>query len=214
MSKECELTVGSPQGAILSPTIFIILISDVGLWTDATVFGYADDTTSTISGTDLDLLKTRCEEEASKIIEYMSANKLAANCDKTHVMAIRRSGPKDEIVIQVGEDKIKESPNEKLLGIWVENNLTWSTHLSKLEKNLKHRLFSLRRLSEQIPRVLLKKVADGIFMSILRYGLPLYCPLRFKDDDPKHSSIDNINVVFNDCLRLLTNRRRKVTKAN
>ena len=75
-----------------------------GVWTDATVFGYADDTTSTISGTDLNLLKKKCEEEASKIINYMSANKLAANCDKTHVMAIRRKGPKEDIVIKVGED--------------------------------------------------------------------------------------------------------------
>ena len=31
ISEECQLTVGSPQGAILSPTIFIILVADVGL---------------------------------------------------------------------------------------------------------------------------------------------------------------------------------------
>ena len=46
-------------------------------------------------------------------------------------------------------------------------------------------------------------------MSILRYGLPLYCPLRFKEDDPRPSSIEKIKVVFNDCLRLLTNRKRQ-----
>ena len=90
MSEECQLTVGSPQGAILSPTIFIILIADVGLWTEATVFGYADDTTSTINGTDLDELAKKCEAEARKIITYMSANKLAANEDKTHIVFIRR----------------------------------------------------------------------------------------------------------------------------
>ena len=48
-------------------------------------------------------------------------------------------GPKGEIVIQVGDHKVKESQNEKLLGIWVEDNLSWSTHLSKLEKNLVQR---------------------------------------------------------------------------
>ena len=109
MSKECELKVGSPQGAILSPTIFIILVSDVGLWSNATIYGYADDTTSTLSGTDMTLLVKKCEEEANKIINYMSVNKLAANCDKTHLMAIRRNGPKEEIAIQVGKHKVKES---------------------------------------------------------------------------------------------------------
>ena len=46
-------------------------------------------------------------------------------------------------------------------------------------------------------------------MSVLRYGLPVYCPLRLKEEDPKYQSIDRIKVVFNDCLRLLTNKKRK-----
>ena len=209
MSEECQLTVGSPQGAILSPTIFIILVADVGLWSKAVVYGYADDTTTTISGTDFTELAKNCEEEAKNIITYMSANKLAANDDKTHLMVIRRTGKDDDLVITVGKNKIKETPNEKLLGMWVQNDLGWSTHLKKLERNLRHRLFNLRRLAEHIPRSLLKTVADGIFMSVLRYGLPIYCPLRLKEEDPKSQCIDRIRVVFNDCLRLLTNKRRR-----
>ena len=138
----------------------------------------------------------------------MSANTLAANDDKTHIVVIRRKGKEQELVINIGDKKIKESPNEKLLGMWVESNLGWSTHLAQLERKLKHRLFNLRRLSEQIPLTQLKTIADGIFMSILRYGLPIYCPLRMKEEDPHHSSIDKIKVVFNDCLRLLTNNKR------
>ena len=209
ISEECQLTVGSPQGAILSPTIFIILVADVGLWSKAVVFGYADDTTTTISGTDFTELAKNCEKEARNIIAYMSANKLAANDDKTHLMVIRRNGKGDDLVITVGENEIKETPNEKLLGMWVQNDLGWSTHLKKLERNLRHRLFNLRRLAEHIPRSLLKTIADGIFMSVLRYGLPIYCPLRLKEEDPKSQCIDRIRVIFNDCLRLLTNKRRR-----
>ena len=93
--------------------------------------------------------------------------------------------------------------------MWVQNDLGWSTHLKKLERNLRHRLFNLRRLAEHIPRSLLKTIADGIFMSVLRYGLPIYCPLRLKEEDPKSQCIDRIRVIFNDCLRLLTNKRRR-----
>ena len=53
LSEEVTLNIGSPQGAILSPTCFIILISDIELWTDSKIHGYADDTTSTISGTNM-----------------------------------------------------------------------------------------------------------------------------------------------------------------
>ena len=95
ISEPLTINVGSPQGAILSPTIFIILISDIGLYTDSTIFGYADDTTSTVSGNDIPMLVAKCEEEAKKIIDYMSINRLKANDDKTHVMMIKK-GQSDE----------------------------------------------------------------------------------------------------------------------
>ena len=46
-------------------------------------------------------------------------------------------------------------------------------------------------------------------MSLVRYGLPLYCPIRMDQEAPVHSSIQKIQVVFNDCLRLLTNNKRE-----
>ena len=42
-----EIDTGSPQGAILSPTMFIILVADMEEWTQAKVHSYADDTTAT-----------------------------------------------------------------------------------------------------------------------------------------------------------------------
>ena len=168
--------VGSPQGAILSPSIFIILIADIGLWCDSNLLGYADDTTASIMGTDIPQLVSKCESEAQKIIDYMSVNRLKANDDKTHVMVIRKNKLKNSeqnLTINVGNQSIEETTSEKLLGVHVENDLTWTHHLTVLERKLKYRLFTLRRLSEKIPKYLLKNVADGIFMSLVRYGLPL-----------------------------------------
>ena len=53
---------------------------------------------------------------------------------------------------------------------------------------------------------MLKSVADGIFISLIRYGLPLYCPLRLKESDPNPVIIKDLKKVFNDCLRLLNNK--------
>ena len=46
-------------------------------------------------------------------------------------------------------------------------------------------------------------------MSVLRYGMPAFCPVRLRKGDPRNGSIDKIRVIFNDCLRLLTNNKRK-----
>ena len=50
---------------------------------------------------------------------------------------------------------------------------------------------------------MMKSVADGIFMSHIRYALPLYCPVKIEDNDPTSGSITDLKKVFNDCLRLL-----------
>ena len=60
----------------------------------------------------------------------------------------------------IGDTVVKESNEEKLLGVWVSNDLNWSKHIDELEDKL-------RRLEQSIPKSLLKKVADGIFNSIL-----------------------------------------------
>ena len=53
---------------------------------------------------------------------------------------------------------------------------------------------------------MLKTIADGIFLSQVRYGLPLYCPLRLQQNDPNPVILMQLKKVFNDCLRLLTNK--------
>ena len=81
-SKKLELNIGTPQGAILSPTIFIILVSDLQLWTKGMVSSYADDTTSTTTNENTQKLISHTEHEGKKILEYMSLNCLFENEDK------------------------------------------------------------------------------------------------------------------------------------
>ena len=51
LSEPIELLLGSPQGSILSPTLFIILIADMELYCpNAVLSGYADDTSFSVAG--------------------------------------------------------------------------------------------------------------------------------------------------------------------
>ena len=61
MSKPINLKFGSPQGAILSPSIFIILISDMELYCqNSALCGYADDTSCTVEAKSTEILKQKC----------------------------------------------------------------------------------------------------------------------------------------------------------
>ena len=133
----------------------------------------------------------------------MSVNKLKANDDKTHILVTRKDKKTEDIVVKIGKVNIKETQSEKLLGVHIDNNLKWTKHLKELEVKLKYRLYCLRRLSEILPDKELKSTAEGIFMSQVRYALPLWCPTRINADDPHSTSIRRIEVEFNNCLRLL-----------
>ena len=138
----------------------------------------------------------------------MAINKLSANDDKTKVLVMRHGNNKDELSFTFGESEVKESQEEKLLGIWVSNELNWVKHIEELEDDLRFRLYKLRRIEQSIPKALLKRVADGIFNSLIRYGLGIFCPIRTKDSDPIPSCISGIKTIFNDVLRLLCNSKR------
>ena len=139
----------------------------------------------------------------------MAINKLACNDDKTHIIVIRQGqGNQEKLSFQIGDAQIKESISEKLLGAWINNDLSWTKHLKKLEDELNYRLYKLRRIEQVLPRSILKKVADAIFCSILRYDLGIFCPIQISQNDPKPSSIQGIRVVYHNLLRLLCCTKR------
>ena len=83
MSEPVELLLGSPQGSILSPSLFLVLISDIELYCpNAVLSGYADDTSCTIAVKNTEDLKEECEKNVDSLLKYMAINKLACNDDK------------------------------------------------------------------------------------------------------------------------------------
>ena len=90
----------------------------------------------------------------------------------------------------------------------MSNNLQWSKHLEELEDDLSFRLYNIRKLEQSFPKSLLKRVADAIFNSAIRYGLGIFCPIRRFENDPIPTCINGIRVLFNDLLRLLCNSKR------
>ena len=133
----------------MSPTIFIILLSDIELWCPgATHCGYADDTSVTIVDKDMSTLKTSCEEKVNELLTYMAINKLAANDDKTKILVMRHGNGNEQQAFSIGDSIVNETNEEKLLGVWVSNDLNWSKHIEELEDELRFRLYKLRKLEQ------------------------------------------------------------------
>ena len=102
-SEELELEAGVPQGSILGPLLYVIFTNDLPeavhnhLQENGSFYNthcqkcgglccYADDCTYTISGSNIEEIKTQIQEQYEKLSNYMSRNKFVLNIDKTHIL--------------------------------------------------------------------------------------------------------------------------------
>ena len=78
---------GVPQGSILDPILFLVYINDIINSTDNVHFTmYADDTSFIVTDNDLQALHFKLSLVLDRISNWVKANKLELNVNKTHVM--------------------------------------------------------------------------------------------------------------------------------
>ena len=118
----------------------------------------------------------------------MNAKRLCLNADKTHLMITGTSQrlnliDKSELGISMGGHYIVESEEkyETLLGVRFMPNLKWGEHVAGLKMKLKTRLSGLLSVRNVVSTEWLKKLADGIFLSVLSYCIPLWGACDLKD---------------------------------
>ena len=80
------ITCGIPQGSILGPLLFLLYINDIAS-VSSILFSIllADDTKLFYSSQKLQELSAVVNNELSKMIEWLNANRLSLNIDKTHL---------------------------------------------------------------------------------------------------------------------------------
>lgn len=135
-SEEKPVFCGVPQGSFLGPLLYSIFTNDLPLATkNAKVTRYADDSTIYASKTSILELENILTEELNLIVEWITNNKLVLNVSKTKCIVFgtnRMLSDKPKLNLHV-QDMLVEQVNEvKLLGIIVDNKLSWSAHIARV----------------------------------------------------------------------------------
>ena len=95
MSKVHEVKIGSPQGSILSPLLFLILVADMeealhGL-DGLTLLSFADDTSVYATADSEKSVRDLLEKAVKLILDYMKRSGLSANPGKTDFIMFSRA---------------------------------------------------------------------------------------------------------------------------
>ena len=170
-----HLTCGVPQGTKMGPLCFLILINDALTHTPHR-WKYVDDCTVGIQVNNKSADYSSLQSTLDHLHEWTEANNMTINHSKTVVMHICTSTsavPPPQL--SVGTNILQVVPTAKLLGVTVDDKLTWKQHVSAIVRAASYKIYMLRRLkSLGAPADELKVVYITFILPTLMYASPAW----------------------------------------
>ena len=178
------------------------------LWlTESSVHSYADDTSTSVSDESESEVVRRLQLDATNFLRFAASNSLSANPSKTGFMLIRpKRAAEGRTSVEVGGIVVEESDQHRILGIKVNNELSWGDHVfgkGSLLQSINQRVGALKRISRFIPSTYMSQIANAIVVSKVRYGAAIYGPIRMNDDEPLTAAHKELQLALNKAMRIV-----------
>ena len=134
-----EIFARVPQGSILEPLLFNIFVNDLFVFVSSSRLSiYANDNTLYATDYNLEDVKETLHNDLNKVTKWFHESYMVLNAGKCHF--IWKNTENETFIFK--DTIMDNSKEEKVLGVTIDNKLTFSCHIRELCKKLlkKYRL--------------------------------------------------------------------------
>ena len=208
-----EIIRGVPQGSILGPLLFNIFVNDLFLFIEKTkICNFADDNTIYSCNNNLQTILKNLKHDMVNVLKWFKVNSMKANPKKFQFMILGKS-TRQTIILNINNIEITESQNVELLGLTIDNRLTFKDH-NMLCRRASYKLHALRRIRKCLTLEKSKLLYNAFISNQFNYAsiICMFCPKQdYLEVEKIHYKALKIVYNSNECYEKLLIQNNEVS---
>lgn len=147
-SNEYTVENGTPQGSIISPVLFLVMINNVfkNMEGSIKVALFADDGAMWKRGRNLNYIVCKMQQAVSEVKRWSPEWGFRMSIEKTKTVFLSKRSIPQDLNILISDIELERVDQFKYLGMWFDKRLTWSVHINKMIHKCKKMMNVMRCL--------------------------------------------------------------------
>ena len=171
---------------------------------------YADDTNVFLKNKYYEELYKSANQELINIDNWLLANRLILNTDKTHYMIFRTAKTKpssNNLTLAIRNKFVSQQSETRFLGIIFQEHLSWKPHMEFILKKLRITYGTIKKISKYFDKNILLLFYNSLTIRDIRYGIGTWY-------NGNKTTVQKIQPIVNKFIKMIFGLRQRASVTN